>query len=70
MESCEMAKKKHGGIRDGSGRTMAHPEGSTMAITVRVPEVLVQKLDSLAEKREISRSQAVTEAIREVLKTQ
>lgn len=66
-----MAKKKSvGGRREGSGRKMIHPEGATIPITVRVPETLVDGVDALAEKREQSRSEVVSDAIRGLLNAQ
>jgi len=63
-----MAKKKgRGGRRKGAGRKPTNPEGRTMLVAVTVPVELVERLDSLADKREWSRSQAVTEAIRGLL---
>jgi hypothetical protein len=63
-----MAKAQHGGKREGSGRKVAHPEeGRTVTIAASVPSGLVQRLDSLAEKRGWNRSEAVTEAIRGLL---
>jgi hypothetical protein len=67
-----MAKKKAkqvGGVREGAGRKLSHPEGVTMPITVRVPESLVQRLDAMA-KPEQSRSELVSEAIRVFLNAQ
>lgn len=63
-----MAKKKqHGGKRDGAGRKVVNPEGRTMMVAVTVPGELVERLDDLAEKRDWTRSRAVTEAIRGLL---
>ena len=63
-----MAKKgTRGGKRKGAGRKVANPEGPTMMVAVSVPEALVERLDTLAEKRGWNRSQAVTEAIRGLL---
>lgn len=44
---------------------MAHPEGATVSVSAKVPAVLIQRLDEIAENREWNRSEAVTEAIRE-----
>jgi len=65
-----MAKKKkqHGGPRKGAGRKVAHPEGATVTTAFCVPEALIDKLDRLAAKRGWSRSAAVTEAIRRLVK--
>jgi len=59
-----MAKKQHGGKREGSGRKPSSPDGKTVVIAASVPESLVTKLDELAERNEWNRSKAVTEAIR------
>ena len=59
--------KTHGGKRPGAGRK-PHPEGATMVIAVSVPGVLVERLDSLAVEKSWNRSEAVTEAIRRLLK--
>jgi hypothetical protein len=60
-------KSRLGGHREGSGRKKIHPEGTTIPVTVRVPETLIEGVDALAEKREQSRSEVVTEAIRGLL---
>lgn len=65
-----MAKKQHGGKRPGSGRKPIHPEGVTITVAAKVPAVLVEQLDAVAEKREWNRSEAITEAIRGLLKRQ
>lgn len=67
-----MAKKKTslGGHREGSGRKKIHPEGATKPVTVRVPETLIDGIDSLAAQRDQSRSETVTEAIRMLLDAQ
>jgi hypothetical protein len=63
-----MAKKgQHGGKREGAGRKPIYPEGPTINIGATVPESLVARLDLLAEKRGWNRSEALTEAIRELL---
>ena len=60
---------KHGGARVGAGRkTLVHPEGRTVVIGASVPGSLVDRLDRLAETRGWSRSQAVTEAIRRLVR--
>lgn len=64
-----MADKNHGGKREGAGRKIAHPEGATVVLTARVPESLVSQLDEYAEKLDMTRSQAVADAIRGILKT-
>ena len=63
-----MAKKQHGGRRPGSGRKPVHLEGVTVTVAAKVPVVLVKRLDAVAEKREWNRSEAITEAIRGLLK--
>jgi metal-responsive CopG/Arc/MetJ family transcriptional regulator len=62
-----MAKKKHGGKRPGAGRP-ASPEGRTITIAASIPEGLVQGLKALAKTEGWSKSRAVTEAIRSLLK--
>jgi len=64
----EMAKKQHGGKRPNSGRPSIHPEGETTTVAAKVPKALVDRLDVVAEKNEWSRSEAITEAIRGLLK--
>ena len=64
-----MAKKKaHGGARSGAGRKPTNPEGKTQLVAVTVPVALVKKLDAVAKREKWNRSQAVTEAIRTLLK--
>jgi hypothetical protein len=63
-----MAKKKQwGGKRPNSGRPVG-PDGPSTVLAVSVPETLVNELDALCEAKEWKRSQAVTEAIRGLLK--
>jgi hypothetical protein len=65
-----MAKKKqHGGVREGAGRDPVNPEGVTARVTVSVPESLIRQLDAAAKRNSLSRSQAVTEAIRAFVTT-
>jgi metal-responsive CopG/Arc/MetJ family transcriptional regulator len=45
-----------------------NPEGPTKVVAASVPESLVADLDALAERKGWGRSQAVTEAIRGLLK--
>ena len=60
-----MAKKKqHGGKRRGAGRKIESPEGAVVTIAASVPSGLVDQLDLVAAKNGLSRSRAVTEAIR------
>jgi len=64
----KMVKKKaHGGKRKGAGRPIENPEGRTKLVAVTVPEELVQRLDGLAAKEGLNRSEAVTKAIRGLL---
>lgn len=60
--------KTHGGKRAGAGRKPTHPEGVTMLITVSVPSGLVERLDALGNQKGWNRSEAVTEAIRRLIK--
>jgi hypothetical protein len=62
-----MGKKAWGGKRPGAGRKPG-AEGRTVLITASVPESLVTGLDELAESEGWNRSQAITEAIRGLLK--
>jgi hypothetical protein len=62
-----MAKKQHGGKRPGAGRKPG-PDGPTVMVAVSVPESLVKALDERVEQEGSNRSQAVTEAIRGLLK--
>ncbi|MCO6044935.1 ribbon-helix-helix domain-containing protein [Aeoliella sp. ICT_H6.2] len=58
-----MAKKKR-----PRGRPPQHPEGPTNHIAVRVPAALLAKLEVWAAKAEMNQSEAVTEAIRQLVK--
>ena len=60
-------KKKHGGKRPGAGRP-ASPEGRAVTVAVSLPEGLVHGLKALAKTEGWSKSRAVSEAIRELLK--
>jgi Ribbon-helix-helix protein, copG family len=65
-----MAKKKQpsrGGKRDGAGRPV-NPEGRAIAVTVSLPESLVHDLKARAKSKGWSKSKAVSEAIRSLLK--
>lgn len=64
-----MAKKKkpHGGARKGAGRRPSNPEGKTALLAATVPETLIAKLEALAEQKGWSRSEAVTEAVRQLV---
>lgn len=62
-----MAKKaQHGGKREGAGRPPK--DDKTVVIAASVPEALAGDLDSFAKAQGWSRSKAVTEAIRGLLK--
>lgn len=63
-----MAKKQHGGSRPGAGRRPAYSEGKTVTVAASVPESLVERLDALAAKRGWNRSQAITEAVRRIVR--
>jgi hypothetical protein len=60
--------KSHGGKRPGAGRKPTNPEGPTVNIGATVPEDLIARLDAIAEARNWNRSQAITEAIRQLVK--
>jgi metal-responsive CopG/Arc/MetJ family transcriptional regulator len=62
-----MAKKKRGGKRPGAGRPV-NPEGRAVTVTVTIPESLVQGLKAMSKTEGWSKSQAVCEAIRGLLK--
>jgi hypothetical protein len=65
-----MAKKQSqiGGARIGAGRKVTHPEGPTIPLVASVPESLVRRLTVIAERKSWNRSEAVTEAVRLLLK--
>ena len=63
-----MSAKQHGGRRAGAGRKPSNPEGRTGFLGATVPEALIAQLDELAEKRGWNRSEAVTEAVRRLVK--
>lgn len=66
-----MAKRSHhprGGARPGSGPKPG-PEGKAEKISVTVPGELLARLDELAGEKEWTRSQAITEAIRRLVKS-
>ena len=62
-----MAEKQRGGKREGAGRK-PNPEGRAVTVVASVPDSLVASLDQLAAEKSWNRSQAVTEAIRRLLK--
>ena len=64
----KMSAKQRGGARPGAGRKVANPEGRTAPLTAAVPESLIAQLDELAAERGWNRSEAVTEAIRRLVK--
>jgi hypothetical protein len=69
FKESKMAKAQHGGKRPGAGRKVANPdEGRTVTMAVSVPETLLANLDALATERAWNRSEAVTEAIRRLVK--
>ena len=55
----------HGGKRAGAGRPAVHPEGTAKNLSVSVPGALVEKLDKLAGRWEVSRSSALSRILRE-----
>jgi hypothetical protein len=57
-----------GGARPGSGRKVIHPEGKTIPLVASVPASLVERLMVIADKKGWNRSEAVTEAVRAMLK--
>jgi hypothetical protein len=61
-----MAKKQHGGKRDGAGRPVG-PEGPKVAVTGTIPESLAQSLDAYAAEQQITRSEALTQAVRKLV---
>ena len=56
-----------GGKREGAGRPI-NPEGRAVTVVATVPESLVTGLDERAQAEGWSRSKAVAEAIRALLK--
>jgi hypothetical protein len=63
-----MAKSSgRGGFRENAGRKAADPEGAVKTFAVSVPEGLMARLDALASKKDWNRSQAVTNAIRDLV---
>ena len=58
-----MAKKQqHGGKRPGSGRPPLDPDGSTL-VGASLPSDLVERLDAYAAKHQVTRAQAIREAV-------
>jgi hypothetical protein len=64
-----MAKKKpqRGGAREGAGRKVS-PEGPAVVVAVSVPKSLADALDAYVEAQGVTKSAAVVEAIRGLLK--
>ena len=58
-------KNTHGGRREGAGRPPVNPEGAAVLVSVSIPPQLVEKLDKLAERWDVSRSSAAARVIRE-----
>ena len=58
-------KAQHGGRREGAGRPPVNPEGAAVLVSVSIPPQLVEKLDKLAERWDVSRSSAAARVIRE-----
>ena len=56
--------KTHGGKREGAGRKPTHKEGRTERVFANIPETLVRKLEAYAASKGLSRSAALTEAVR------
>jgi ribbon-helix-helix CopG family protein len=68
LKVMKMSAKQRGGARPGAGRKPVNPEGRTATLAVTVPESLIAQLDELAVRRGWNRSEAVTEAIRQLLR--
>jgi hypothetical protein len=64
-----MAKSNRGGKRPGAGRKVASPDGPAVVVTASVSAGLVRELDALSEREGWNRSNAVTEAVRRLLKS-
>lgn len=62
-------KTSWGGRRTGAGRKVANPEGPAEPVGVSIPVALMAELDAMAKDRDWTRSQAVTEAIRRLVKS-
>lgn len=62
-----MVKKKHGGSRIGAGRKPT-ADGPTIVVGASVPSALMDRLDSIADKKGWNRSTAITEAVRLLIK--
>lgn len=61
-----MAKKKsHGGKREGAGRKPGKADSVT--VSASIPKRLAVKLDRVAKAKDLTRSGAILEAIREFI---
>lgn len=58
---------QHGGARKGAGRPRLHGTAITKTVAASVPEPLINGLDRWAKTQGLTRSQAVTEAIRRLV---
>jgi len=58
-------KSTHGGRREGAGRPALNPEGNAKFLTTTIPGPLIEKLDAIAGKWDLSRSAALARIIRE-----
>jgi len=66
-----MAKKKHrGGSRPGSGRKPLADGEAAITVAVTVPPVMLGQLDTVAEKNEWNRSEAVRQGIQLLIDSQ
>ena len=62
--SKHLKKSTHGGKRSGAGRRPI--DGETVLVAARIPTKLREKLDRYAKAKDLSRSQAIVEAIRQL----
>ncbi len=62
--SKHLKKSTHGGKRSGAGRRPI--DGETVLVAARIPTKLRDKLDRIAKAKDLSRSQAIVEAIRQL----
>ena len=60
-------KGKHGGARPGSGRPRTDSPTKTVKIGVTIPGSIVADVDTIAATNEMSRSAAVTQALRDFI---
>jgi hypothetical protein len=63
----KMVEKQRGGARIGAGRKPG-AEGPSIVVSVSIPSELMARVDSVAAAKEWSRSAAMTEAVRLLLK--